>query len=87
MSGKLQPQIRTKAPVVDTSFFLPKNKIDEKVSHQVKLAATDSCFGFIRPRQHGIANKMAHGFPHKNENGQLWDWAMMAQFFITSFFW
>ena len=36
--------------------FLPKKY--EKVSHQV--TAMDSCFGLIRPRLHGLANKM-HG--------------------------
>ena len=35
--------------------------------YATKLAAMDSCFVLIRPRQHGIANKMAHGFPRKKK--------------------
>ena len=44
----------------------------------------DSYFGLIRPRQHGIANKMAHGFPQKRCKDRdtsmvhLWDVAMMT---------
>ena len=41
----------------DTRSFLPKQR--QKIA--TKLAATDSCFGLIRSRQHGIANRWLVG--------------------------
>ena len=59
----LQPNnMRTKASMVATRGVFTKKMIIKGAS---KLAAMDSCFGLTRPRQHGIANKMAHGFPHE----------------------
>ena len=56
--------MRAKASMVATLALFTEN--DEKVSTKV-LAGLDSCFGLIRLRQHGIANKMVHGFPQKKE--------------------
>ena len=54
--------MRAKASMVVTQgLFYQRNM--KKIP--TKLAAMDSCFGLIRHRQHGIANKMVHGFPHR----------------------
>ena len=63
-SGKLQHNMCTKASVVATLLGLfCQKKYDEKMSQQVTNHKQPCCFGLCtcRHRQHGIANKMAHG--------------------------
>ena len=51
---------RTKATMVERI-----NLITTKTEHRI-LATMDSCFGFLRPCQHGTAKTLAQGSHRKN---------------------
>ena len=52
---------RTKGTMIERINAITTKKIELRI-----LAAIDSCFGLVMPRQHGMARTLSSRFPRKN---------------------